>query len=783
MSLSINNAVTNQRVRWTAPVDAGTLAFCISAWVYVNDRTLTDQRLFSIKSTASAIGLMCGITNQVPFFYRETTTTGLFYAGVQGTATITANATWYHVVMQHRGDGAAGTTSWKIWVNGAAVSLTDVGNNSGTLLSLSGGTFDWGNASDLGASTAFRGRVRDTAVWTHTQGTDILTQAEVTSLYAGGAGMPPKFLTPASGATLRHAPSFANAAGGASRFDSVIDALGTLDGAPVGPSTPDAHTPSATGGASYFSTPVDVTNIMAVFDCRKWVDATTAGRAINWYDLSGHGEVLHDDNVTTATKPGYINSGSDVFVCCDAPASSGTRFTTNAPSTFSNGNFACSFIMAKNGTNDGARLMEATTANNLTIKTNSSGFLQVRMNSTDHTCTKARPSSNMCEVGISVSQTNSSSAKTILVFIDGNYVETLTTAAFAEVTTNRLGLFGPSSSLGSTTTGNYQIWKQILWYSAAKTQGEMETLTRAQCAEFSVPTTRNGTVILHGSSSMHASPYTTFNRDWPYLCNWGRARVFNVARINTRLATHAFAVSTSTGDANAVAFDDGETITQTGTGDTFQFVAESGNLVFCNLLTGTGVDAAQNLNGATAIRDPSSSSISTNGGQTQAAFLTPIDAIIQDTNYAGPVLLYWQVGANDVPGGVDATAVANAYLAVKALRPSPGGGRTLYHIPVSPHPRVSGANLATVVSVLRTALTAGSVSRFADYTVNTAFDDFATSSDYGNATYYNADTIHLNITGYRTAAPYITASAGSYLAIGGGVASYLPALMDIIESE
>lgn len=782
MSLSINNAVTNQRVRWTAPVDAGTLAFCLSAWVYVNDRTLTGQRLFSIKSSATAVGLMCGISNQVPFFYRETTTTGLFYAGVEGTASITANATWYHVVMQHRGDGAAGTTSWKIWVNGAAVSLTDVGNSSGTLLSLSGGTFDWGNASDLGASTAYRGRIRDTAVWTHTQGTDILTQAEVTSLYAGGAGMPPKFLTPASGATLRHAPAFANFGGGTGQYDSVIDALATKDGSPVGPTTPDAATPSLTAGASYFSTPVDVTNIMAVFDCRKWVDATTAGRAINWYDLSGHGEVLyHENGYTSASKPGFINSGADLHVCCDNPSSAGTLFSTNAPSTFSNGNFACSFIMAKNGTNNGARLMEATTPNNLTIKTNDSGFLQVRMNSTDHTCTKARPSANMCEVGISVSQTNSSSAKTILVFIDGQYVETLTTAAFAEVTTNRLGLFGPSSSLGATTTGNYQIWKQILWYSATKTQGEMETLARAQCSEFGVPTSRSGTVILHGSSTMSAGAFATFNRDWAYLCNWGRARVFNVARANTRLATHAFAVSTSTGGANATAFDDGETITQTGTGDTFQFVAESGNLVFCNLLTGTGVDAAQNLNGATAIRDPSSSSISTNGGQTASVFIDVVDTIIQDTNYAGPVLLLWQVGANDIPGGIDATATANAYLATVAQRPSPGGGRTLYQIPVSPHPRDSGANLATVVTVLRSAANVGTVARFADYTVNAAFNDFASSSDYGNTTYYNADTIHLNITGYRTAAPYLNGSVSGLLGVGGGIPASL--LLHLLEND
>ena len=161
MSIALNTAVSNQRIYWTAPVNAGTLAFAWSGWIYANDRTLTGT-IFSCKSGA-AVGLSIVLTNEQIQFARENVAGGAFFLGVKTGNVITANATWFHVAVRHDGDEVAGTANWAIWVNGTPRSLVDVGTGANQLASLAGGTWDWGNAGDL--LSPFKGRIRDAAIW------------------------------------------------------------------------------------------------------------------------------------------------------------------------------------------------------------------------------------------------------------------------------------------------------------------------------------------------------------------------------------------------------------------------------------------------------------------------------------------------------------------------------------------------------------------------------------------------------------------------------------------
>jgi len=770
MSIALNTAVSNQRIYWTAPVNAGTLAFAWSGWIYANDRTLTGT-IFSCKSGA-AVGLSIVLTNQQIQFARENVAGGAFFLGVKTGNVITANATWFHVAVQHDGDEVPGTANWAIWVNGTPRSLVDVGSGGNKLASLAGGTWDWGNAGDL--LSPFKGRIRDAAIWTHNQGSSVLSDAEAATLYNAGGGIPPRFLIPASGATLRQAPTMAAAASGTGTVCPIINAAATRDNGPTAPGTPDAGAPTV---AAYQTTPVDTTGIMYLYDCRKYCSATTDGRLIDLHDLSGGGNTLyHDNGYVSSSRPGYKNSIAaengklDNFWCFDNAASSGTLLVSNAAGTFNNGTWSMSFVVAKNGTFNGARFFEATNTNNLRVTTNDSGFLVIRMNSTDHAATKLRPYANKCVVGITVTQANAASAKTIRLFLDGVFVEQIVTAAFSEQLTS-MSLVGPNTSLGSGTVGNYQIWWQFAGYNIAKSDAQMSAIASDQMAVFGVPTSRVGTVVRNGSSTMSAAAFPGFNRDWPYLAD-PRLIQFNCALSNTRLTTHNLVVNTAGGGANATAFVAGETITQAVSLATLQFVCEVNGEVLANRLTGTP-DFTNQISGATAIRNVTSGTgnIATNPGQTAALQLGVVDAILQDPQYPGNYCLLWQFGANDLPLGVSAATTDAAVAAVMALRPAPPTGKRLLKVAMSAHPRTGTVNLGTFRTLLK-ARVGAAIDAYADYCAVPPLNDFAGTTSYQNLTFMQADQIHMVFAGYLLGAAAESSVMNSLFGLGGSVSRF-----------
>lgn len=141
--------------------------------------TGTSSRTFSVWVKLTGVVLVFvygngGSAGQMMSLYFNTTTMSMFgIAADVNIATSSSTGTWYHLVMTYNG------TTIEMFKNGSSI-----GTGTPTLNTATGSTFTIGHDNGTWAGGGSDGRIDELGIWSR-----VLSGAEITELYNGGAGL------------------------------------------------------------------------------------------------------------------------------------------------------------------------------------------------------------------------------------------------------------------------------------------------------------------------------------------------------------------------------------------------------------------------------------------------------------------------------------------------------------------------------------------------------------------------------------------------------------------
>ena len=537
------------------------------------------------------------------------------------------------------------------------------------------------------------------------------------------------------------------------------------------------------------------TSILARYDARYCIRDTTGTYVREVPDVSGGG--AHQAQTTDANRPRYttIDGHPSIVFYCTAVAAQFLNTRTGGGTG------------AGRVSSTGTAISQALVGGSQAPLSDTAAWLQLMMYMTNTSA--ANPWSMAFDNGRKFgvyTTTNSATADTMylpvnhsfaLVCYDGtagannvsrrvdDQIDQLTQAN----TASTRYMYGLGYSAAGNPAASFFFHECAIWTADKRATATSNAIAAHYRGKWTFMAKPWGIAVLGTSSEVgqDAVKGNMYLRELGHTIN-NQAQVMNFSIGGKYLGDSKFTVATTGGTANATPFVAGETITQDTTGATAKFLSEGGNQVYIyDFAGGTAfVVGANELVGGTsgarrvlsaAVTNSTRALASTSIQSTIVAFFTNV------THTKRAIVLNTSSNGLTATNGVVASEIAGVTALVTKLRAAvPSGTR----IGCRMHqPRSGGTETlhATFLAGLQTLLTAGTIDFVVDPTVDTAFDTYVGSSDYGNTDFYT-DNIHMNDAGHIRMGNLVRQRASAIMGIGtGGVASYLPALMDIIESE
>jgi hypothetical protein len=172
---------SNDRVAFGAGALVSTLvSFSVSAWVKtVNLTTNQYPKVITLQSAQGSTPFEITMSAQSSYLGVSIGSDGAAWGRFRNSVTW-LNSAWRHVVVTYDGVSATTTGSFRIWVNGVAVTPTVIASGFSAL----GNTSNLASPSSGGSSNRLLGRLDDIRLWSG----QVLDSSDVADLYASGNG-------------------------------------------------------------------------------------------------------------------------------------------------------------------------------------------------------------------------------------------------------------------------------------------------------------------------------------------------------------------------------------------------------------------------------------------------------------------------------------------------------------------------------------------------------------------------------------------------------------------